>query len=161
MNKEIEITINGLVYNFVVEARTKLVDVIRDRAELTGTKKNCERGDCGACSVLLDGKLVNSCLILAVDANGKSVQTIEGLSVGGSLHPIQKAFVEQGAVQCGFCSPGMIMSAKALLDTNPSPSKQEVKEWISGNLCRCTGYVKIIEAILKAAEANMGKGDSQ
>lgn len=157
MKHQIKLTINGEIYEFDVEPRTKLLDIIRDGAGLTGTKKGCGRGDCGACSVLLDGKLVNSCLVLAVDADGKEALTIEGLADGQNLHPIQRAFIEYGAVQCGFCTPGMIMSAKALLNENPRPSEEEVRSWIGGNLCRCTGYVKIVQAILAASKGQVPK----
>ncbi|MBI4267338.1 MAG: (2Fe-2S)-binding protein, partial [Chloroflexi bacterium] len=133
-----------------------LLEVIRDKFQLTGTKESCSLGDCGACTVILDGKAVNSCLVLAVAARGKEVLTIEGLRNEAGLHPIQKAFIEHGAVQCGFCTPGMILSAKALLDENPTPTENEVREAIAGNLCRCTGYVKIIEAILSCAPGYRG-----
>jgi len=129
-----------------------LVDVLRDQLELKGTKEACGEGECGACTVLLDGEPVTSCLVPALKAQGREVMTVEGLASGGELHPLQKAFIEHGAVQCGYCTAGMLMSAKALLDRNPHPTGEEVKEAISGNLCRCTGYVKIIEAIEAASE---------
>ena len=119
---------------------------------LTGTKQGCELGDCGACTVLMDGKAVNSCLVLAVQANGHTITTIEGLTVNGKLHPIQEAFINAGAVQCGYCTPGMILKAKSLLDTNPNPSRTEIREAFVGNLCRCTGYFKIINAVEQAAQ---------
>jgi carbon-monoxide dehydrogenase small subunit len=123
------------------------VDLLRYQLGLTGTKKGCEMGDCGSCTVIMDGKAVNSCLVLALQADGRNIQTIEGLETGEDLHPIQKAFVEKGAVQCGFCSSGMILSAKNLLDQKPNPSEAEIRRALSGNLCRCTGYQKIIEAV--------------
>jgi carbon-monoxide dehydrogenase small subunit len=152
MMYHISLTVNGEIYDLQVDPRRRLVDVIREEIGLTGTKKSCGNGDCGACSVILDGRLVNSCLVLAVDANGKSVMTIEGLASGGTLHPLQKAFVEHGAIQCGFCTPGMIMSAKAFLDKNPEPTREEVQLGLGGNLCRCTGYAKILEAVAVAAK---------
>jgi carbon-monoxide dehydrogenase small subunit len=147
----IELIINGESYAMSVKPNETLLDVIRDKVGLTGTKKGCDTGQCGACTVLLEGKPVPSCLVLAVDAKGKDIQTIEGLAVDGRLHPVQEAFVKEGAVQCGYCTPAMILTAKALLDTNSNPTKQEIKEAIAGNLCRCTGYVKIVKAISSAA----------
>jgi len=126
--------------------------VLRDQLRLTGTKVGCNMGDCGACAVIMDGKPVNACLVLAVQANGREILTVEGLADERDLHPLQRAFLEKGAVQCGFCTPGMLLSAKGLLDQNPTPSEEEIKMAISGNLCRCTGYVKIIEAIKSASE---------
>jgi len=128
------------------------LEVIRDQIGLTGTKKACDSGECGACTVIKDGKSVVSCLVLAVECEGSEIETVEGLAKGGVLHPIQKAFVEYGAIQCGYCTPGMVMSAKALLSEKAKPSEQEVRVGISGNLCRCTGYVKIVEAILAASK---------
>ena len=148
----IELIINGESYAVSVKPNETLLDVIRDKVGLTGTKKGCDTGQCGACTVLLEGKPVPSCLVLAVDAKGKDIQTIEGLAVDGRLHPLQEAFVKQGAVQCGYCTPAMILTAKALLDTNSNPTEQEIKEAIAGNLCRCTGYVKIVQAISSVAE---------
>jgi len=152
MKKEIaNFTVNGKPYEIIIESRTLLIDVLRDLMGLTGTKYACGTGDCGACTVLIDGKVVLSCLTLAVNAKGKNITTIEGLAKGSTMHPIQQAFVNYGAVQCGFCTPGMIMSAKALLDGNPEPTRDEVKTALAGNLCRCTGYIKIVDAVLAAA----------
>ncbi len=145
--------INGKSYRTEVEPLTTLLEVLRDDLGLTGTKEGCGEGDCGACTVLVDGQAVNACLFPALEARGKEVVTIEGLARDGRLHPLQQAFVEKGAVQCGFCIPGMIMSAKALLDGNPSPSDDEIKLAIAGNLCRCTGYIKIIEAVRSVARS--------
>ena len=128
-----------------------LLDFLREDLGLKGTKRGCDSGQCGACTIIMDGKTANACLILAIQADGKEILTIEGLSSGGRLHPLQEAFVEEGAVQCGFCVPGMILSAKALLDEKKDPSGEEIREALSGNLCRCTGYVKIIKAVQKAA----------
>ncbi len=147
MKKLIKLTVNDREYETAVEPNLTLTNFIRYELGLTGTKKGCETGDCGACTVLLDGIPVNSCLVLAVQANGRKVETIEGLETQAGLHPLQDAFVEHGAIQCGFCSPGMILSAKHLLDKNPSPDESDIRGAISGNLCRCTGYQKIIEAI--------------
>jgi len=147
----VELNVNGEFYQVLIEPWRTLLEVLRETLNLTGTKEGCGRGDCGACTVLLDGKAVNSCLLLAIDAQGKNILTIEGLSQGGQLHPLQEAFIEHGAIQCGFCTPGMILSAKALLDKNPQPTVEEVRQAISGNLCRCTGYTKIIKAILGAS----------
>jgi len=144
--------LNHLEVTVQVKADALLVEVLRDQLELTGTKEACGEGECGACTVLLDGEPVTSCLIPALKAQGREVMTVEGLASAGELHPLQRAFIEHGAVQCGYCTPGMLMSAKALLDRNPHPSEEEIKEAISGNLCRCTGYVKIIEAIKAASQ---------
>jgi len=149
--QRIRLKVNGEDYDLLVPPNKTLLEVLREDLALTGTKEGCQDGTCGACTVLLDGKAVRSCLVLAVEAEGKEVVTIEGLSKGEELHPIQEAFVNYGAVQCGFCTPGMILAAKALLDSNPNPSEEEIREAISGNLCRCTGYVKIVEAIAAAA----------
>ncbi len=149
----IELDINGRVHEVAVDARDLLIDVIRKKAGLTGTKKGCGEGDCGACTVLIDGKPELSCIKLAIACQGKKITTIEGLvQEGGTLHPIQQAFVDKGAVQCGFCTPGMVMSAKGLLDRIPHPSEHEIKHEMSGNICRCTGYKKIIEAVQAAAD---------
>jgi len=145
-------TLNGEEVTIEVRPDALLVDVLRDQLELTGTKEACGEGECGACTVLLDGEPVTSCLVPALKAQGREVMTVEGLASGGELHPLQKAFIEHGAVQCGYCTPGMLMSAKALLDRNPHPTEGEIRQAISGNLCRCTGYVKIVEAIKAASE---------
>lgn len=147
MKKIVSMTINNLEYEIAVAPNRTLGDVIRYDLGLTGTKKGCDTGDCGACTVILNGDAVNSCLVLAVQADGATIETIEGVSGQDGLHPLQQAFVEKGAIQCGYCSPGMIMSAKNLLENNPNPTEQEIREGISGNLCRCTGYQKIFEAI--------------
>ncbi len=156
MKKLISLKVNDKVYEVAVKPNLTLVDLLRYELGLTGTKKGCELGDCGSCTVLLDGRPVNSCLVLAVQADGREVQTIEGLEGEGGLHPIQEAFVEKGAIQCGFCTPGMILTAKHLLEKNPNPSRDEIALAISGNLCRCTGYLKIIEAISAASETKRG-----
>jgi carbon-monoxide dehydrogenase small subunit len=159
VKKLIELEINGRIYVVAVNPRDLLIDVLRKKIGLTGTKKGCGEGDCGACTVLIDGKTELACLKLAIACQGKKIATIEGMiRKGGALHPIQQAFVAQGAVQCGFCTPGMIMSAKGLLDRNPHPTMAEIKHEMSGNICRCTGYKKIIEAVEAAAKdlANQG-----
>jgi len=143
--------LNGEEVTVQVRPSAMLVEVLRDQLELTGTKVACGEGECGACTVLLDGVPVNSCLVPALKAQGREVMTVEGLAPLGDLHPLQKAFVEHGAVQCGYCTPGMLMSARALLDHNPNPTEDEVRLAISGNLCRCTGYAKIVEAVLDAS----------
>jgi len=150
--REINIKINGKLHRLEVEPSRILSDLLREDLGLTGTKKSCEIGVCGSCTVLLDGKAVNSCLLLVVDCHNREITTIEGLSDGKKLHKLQKAFVEKGAIQCGFCTPGMVLSSKALLDENPSPSEQEIRRAIAGNLCRCTGYAKIVEAVKSVAE---------
>ena len=147
----IELKINDEIYEVAIDAHRTLLEVLRENLGFTGTKEACDLGECGSCTVLMDGKPVLSCLYLAIEAQGKDILTIEGLDKEGKLSPLQQSFVDHGAIQCGFCSPGMIMSAKALLNRNPSPTEDEIKEAISGNLCRCTGYVKIIEAIKNAA----------
>lgn len=148
----ITITVNGRQHVLErVPVNRTLLDLLRWDLGLTGTKEGCGEGECGACTVLLDGQPVNSCLVLAVQADGRQVLTVEGLAAGGNLHPLQQAFIEEGAVQCGYCTPGMLMAAAALLAHNPSPSEEEVRQAISGNLCRCTGYRSIIKAILRAA----------
>jgi carbon-monoxide dehydrogenase small subunit len=156
--KQIELTVNGKTYELTIQPHRTLLEVIRDELKLTGTKEGCGLGECGACTVIMDGRTVNSCLVLAAEADGKQITTIEGLAEGDKLHPIQEAFIEHGGLQCGFCTPGMIMSAKALLDENPSPDEEEIRRGIAGNSCRCTGYTKIIESI-KAAAKNMQGGE--
>jgi carbon-monoxide dehydrogenase small subunit len=153
MKRELQLKVNGEAYTLRVEPHRILLDVIRDDLGLTGTKLGCGGGECGTCTVILDGKAVKSCLMLALDARGKEIWTIEGVGKGGDLHPLQRAFVEHGAIQCGFCTPGMIMAGKALLDKNPHPSEQEIKDALAGNLCRCTGYVKILEAVSSVARS--------
>ena len=149
----IELRVNQVSYRITVKPSATLLDVLRQDLGLKGTKRGCDQGHCGACTVILDGKAVNACLLLAVEAHGKKITTIEGLSSGDKLHPLQEAFVEEGAIQCGFCTPGMILSAKALLDEIREPSEEEIREALSGNLCRCTGYVKIVKAVQRAAQA--------
>ena len=149
---ELAFVVNHEAVKASVSPFATLLDVLRDELELTGTKRGCGEGECGACSVLLDGKLVNSCLVLAIECEGSEILTIEGLEADGRLHPIQKAFVECGAIQCGFCTPGMIMATYALLEANPSPTEDEVKRGLEGNLCRCTGYRKIVDAVLSVAQ---------
>ncbi|MGB9617692.1 MAG: (2Fe-2S)-binding protein [Desulfomonilaceae bacterium] len=156
MKTIISLTVNGEQVEAAVEPNKTLVQFLREDLGLTGTKHGCGLGDCGACTVIMDGKPVNSCLVLAVQAHGREVLTIEGLAENGKLHPIQQAFVDKGAIQCGFCTPGMILSAKALLAENPQPTEQEIRTAISGNLCRCTGYQKIVEAIQEAAKSIEG-----
>lgn len=153
MKQTIEIIVNGASRQVVVEPQWTLLDVLRDQLGLTGAKKGCDRGDCGACTVLLDGRPVSSCLVLAIQARDREVLTIEGLAQDGQLHPLQQAFVEHGAIQCGFCTPGMILMAKALLDENPHPTEGEIRAALAGNVCRCTGYAKIVEAILSVTRA--------
>jgi carbon-monoxide dehydrogenase small subunit len=152
VSKTIMLSINGERRQLAVEGYRTLLDTLRNEAGLTGTKKGCDVGDCGACTVILDGKPVCSCLVLAVETDGAAVQTIEGLGKNGKLHPLQESFVRYGGAQCGFCTPGMIMMAKALLDANPAPSEEEIRFAVAGNICRCTGYTKIIEAIQAAAK---------
>ncbi len=154
MKKLIELKVNGDVYEVLIEPWWNLARVLREQVGLTGTKISCETGDCGACTVLVDGKAVKSCLYPAMRARGKEIVTIEGIGPNekGELHPLQEAFVKHFAVQCGYCTPGMIMTAKALLDENPKPTEEQVKEYLSGNLCRCTGYAKIVEAVLAVTD---------
>ncbi len=156
MKKLITFTVNDREYEVAVAPNKTLTQVLRDDLNLLGTKEGCGVGDCGACTVILDGKPVNSCLVLAVQADGSTIKTIEGVAEGDSLHPVQETFVEMGAIQCGFCTPGMILSATSLLEKNPHPTEQEVRQALSGNLCRCTGYQKIVEAVQEAARRMKG-----
>ena len=152
--KTISVEVNGTTYEREVEARRLLVHYIRDDLDLTGTHVGCDTGNCGACSVIVDGTLLKSCMMLAIQADGASIETVEGLGADGELNPLQQAFGEHHALQCGYCTPGMLMSAKALLDENPEPTEGEIRRAIQGNICRCTGYVNIVEAIAAAAEAS-------
>lgn len=154
----IKMTVNGKRYQLEVGSDRSLLEVLREDLNLTGTKKGCDKGDCGACTVLVNGVPVNSCLFLAVQADEQEITTIEGVADGDRLHPIQEAFIKEGAVQCGFCTPGMVLTALALLRRNPNPGREEIQEAISGNLCRCTGYVQIIEAIRSVAEVTSSEG---
>lgn len=153
MKRLITLTVNGERYEIAIEPRQSLLQVLREELHLKGTKEGCSEGECGACTVIMDGQTVDSCLIFALEVDGKDIMTIEGLSKGDQLDPLQKAFAEYGGVQCGFCTPGMILAAKALLASNPHPTEAEIRQGISGNLCRCTGYVKIVEAIQAAAQS--------
>ncbi len=155
-HQTITVTVNGSTERLDVHANLTLLQMLRERLALTGTKNGCEAGECGACTVLVDGEPVNSCMVLAVEVNGREVLTVEGLAPEGQLSPLQKAFVEHNAVQCGFCTPGMLMSAHALLERNLDPAEEEIKQALVGNLCRCTGYVRIIRAIKAAAEQGAG-----
>jgi aerobic carbon-monoxide dehydrogenase small subunit len=155
----LKINVNGADYEREIRPETRLLDFIRNDLGLTGTKEGCGEGECGACTVIVDGVAVDSCLMLAAQCHGKKVETIEGLERDGVLHPVQQSFLENGAVQCGFCIPGMVLSAKALLDSNPEPSDEEVKECVSGNLCRCTGYDKMFTSIKEAQKYYAGEGD--
>ena len=152
MEKLIKITVNSKKYEMAVEPNQTLVEVLRNELGLTGTKVGCEMGDCGTCTVIMDGKAVNACLVLAVQADGREILTIEGLARDEALHPLQESFVIEGAIQCGFCTPGMIMSAEALLTENPDPNEAQIREGISGVLCRCTGYSKIVQAIKSTSQ---------
>ncbi len=143
--------VNGEPVDLLVGSRQTLLDALRDELFLTGSKEGCGTGDCGACSVMIDGRLVCSCLVLAPEAEGKRIETIEGMAVEGAMHPLQHKFLEHAALQCGFCTPGLLVAAKALLDRNPDPSETEIRYWLAGNLCRCTGYDKIVRAVLDAA----------
>jgi carbon-monoxide dehydrogenase small subunit len=154
MKTLITLKVNGAEQELAVEPNRTLVDVLRYDLELTGTKKGCDTGECGSCTVILNGKPVNSCLVLAVQADGSEVMTIEGLKPPDGLHPLQQAFVDHGAIQCGFCSPGMILAASDLVEKNPAPTEQEIRTALSGNLCRCTGYQKIVEAVRSVSERN-------
>jgi carbon-monoxide dehydrogenase small subunit len=159
MRQKIRLIVNEQEYELLVEPNKTLLDVLRDDLGLTGAKRGCDSGDCGACTVLLEGMPILSCMTLACEVEGKKIQTIESIARGGELHPVQKAFVECGAIQCGFCTPGMVLSAVALFNSNPTPTTDEIKKAISGNLCRCTGYIKIIEAIHQAASSPPNEKD--
>jgi len=150
-------TVNGDPVEFLCETQDTLLDVLRDQLGLTGTKEGCATGDCGACSVTVDARLVCSCLMLAVEAEGKAVATIEGMAEGETLHPLQRKFLDHAALQCGICTPGFLIAAKALLEKHPEPTETEVRYWLAGNLCRCTGYDKIVRAVLDAAEVVRGQ----
>ena len=151
MKKQIKLKVNGVEYDVLIEPHWTLLHVLRDEIGLIGTKKGCDRGECGACTVIMNGEAILSCLVLAIQCQGKHILTIEGLVQDGKLDPLQDAFVKYGAIQCGFCTPGMIMASRALLQKNPHPSEEEIKRGLSGNLCRCTGYTKIIAAVQKAS----------
>lgn len=157
MKRTITLTVNNRKYNLEVEDQQTLLEVLRKRLNLTGTKEGCGEGECGACTVIMNGKAVTSCLILAVEADGAEIETIEGQSIDDQLSDVQQAFVDEGAIQCGFCTPGMVMSTEALLRRNPNPSEEEIKEALAGNLCRCTGYYSIINAVKAAAKKRGGK----
>ena len=154
-NIHVTAKVNGDETEFLCDHRETLLDVLRDRLNLTGTKEGCGTGDCGACTVTIDDRLVCSCLVLGVEASGKSIETIEGMAEGDTLHPLQKKFVEHAALQCGICTPGILVAAKNLLEKNPDPNEEQVRYWLAGNLCRCTGYDKIIRAVLDAAKEMM------
>ena len=149
-------TINGDEIDFLCEPTQTLLDVLRDELQLTGTKEGCGTGDCGACSVTLDGTLVCACLVLGAEAGGKSIETIEGMAKGEKLHPLQQKFIDHVALQCGICTPGLLMASRKLLERNPDPSEREIRYWLAGNLCRCTGYHKIVEAVIDAAKEMRG-----
>ena len=151
-NIHVTAKVNGDDVEFLCDPRETLLDVLRDRLNLTGTKEGCGTGDCGACTVTIEDRLVCSCLVLGVEASGKSIETIEGMAKGDQLHPLQKKFVEHAALQCGICTPGILVAAKNLLEKNPDPNEEQVRYWLAGNLCRCTGYDKIIRAVLDAAK---------
>ena len=151
MKQHVETTINGNAIEYLCEPQQTLLDVLRDELHMTGTKEGCGSGDCGACSVTVDGRLVCSCLMLGVEARGKKIETIEGMAEGDHLHVLQQKFLEHAALQCGICTPGFLIAAKSLLKRNPDPTESEVRYWLAGNLCRCTGYQKIVEAVLDAA----------
>ena len=149
---QVQAIVNGEETEFLCEPRQSLLEVLRETLGLTGTKEGCNNGNCGACNVILDGALVNSCLVLAVEIHGRGVTTVEGISTAYGLHPLQEKFIAHAALQCGFCTPGFIVAAKALLDQNPNPSEREVRQWLAGNLCRCTGYDRIVRAVMHAAQ---------
>jgi len=153
VKREVELKVNGERYSVTVDSRETLLDALRYRFGLMGSKEGCGNGNCGSCTVYLDGTTVNSCLVFAVEGDGAEVTTVEGVAVNGKLHPVQQAFIEHGALQCGFCTPGFIMSAKALLEQNPNPSAPEIRLALAGNLCRCTGYDKIVRAVMAASQA--------
>jgi carbon-monoxide dehydrogenase small subunit len=153
----ISVTINGEAYKVSVSPNETLLDLLRERLGLVGTKEGCDTGDCGSCTVLVNGKAVNSCLVLAVETNGASVATIEGMSSDGQLHPLQQAFIDHGAIQCGFCTPGTIMAAKSLLEDKPNPTEEEIQLALAGNLCRCADYVSIMKAITAGGKALRGR----
>jgi carbon-monoxide dehydrogenase small subunit len=157
----IELTVNKQPYPIDVEGRTRLLDALRDKCLLTGAKEGCSTGDCGACTVLLDGQPVTSCLVLAASAVGREITTIEGVAEGDTLHPVQQAFMEAGGLQCGICTPGMIMTSIALLEENPSPTRDEIRSGLQGNICRCTGYDMIVDAVEAAARVMQGKARSK
>jgi carbon-monoxide dehydrogenase small subunit len=152
----ISATINGEAQEFLADTRDSLLEALRDRVGLTGAKEGCNNGNCGACAVIMDGRLVNSCCVLAAEVDGAEIETIEGVAGLGELHPIQQCFLEEAALQCGICTPGFIMSSKALLEQNPNPTEHEIRFWLSGNLCRCTGYDKIVRAVQRAGEMMRG-----
>ncbi len=158
MAKKVHVTttVNGDEYEYLADPGQTLVDVLRNELELTGTKEGCSTGDCGACSVIVDGELVCSCLVLAAETDGKSVETIEGMANGDELHPLQRNFLELNGLQCGICTPGFLIAAKALLEKNPEPTESEARYWLAGNLCRCTGYDKIMRSVMAAAEEMRG-----
>ena len=158
MKRTVELTVNGDAYQFEIEPNRRLIDVLRDDIGLTGTKEGCSIGVCGACTVQVDGDMISSCLMLAVNANGRDVTTIEGLAEGDRLHPLQRAFIEYGGFQCGICTPGQIMAAKSLLENNAKPTEDEIKEWMMGNLCRCTGYYKILDSIKAVVDGKVTAG---
>jgi carbon-monoxide dehydrogenase small subunit len=152
----ISATINGEPQEFLADTRDSLLEALRDDLGLTGAKEGCNNGNCGACAVIMDGRLVNSCCVLAAEVDGATIETVEGVASQDELHPIQQAFLEEAALQCGICTPGFIMSSKALLETNPNPTEHEIRFWLSGNLCRCTGYDKIVRAVQRAGEQMRG-----
>lgn len=161
MKKILNFVLNGHPYEVAVKPKTTLIELIREEIGLTGPKIGCNAGACGACTVLIDGKAVNSCSVLALQVEGKHVETVEGLAEGESLHPLQEAFLDDGGYQCGFCTPGMLMSAKSLLNENTDPTKHEIRHAISGNLCRCTGYVRIVDSIYDAAQRMKNEGEKE
>ena len=154
-------TINNERVEFLCEPRQSLLEVLRDELKLTGSKEGCNNGNCGACNVILDGRVVNSCLVLGVEAEGRAITTIEGVAPAQGLHPLQQAFLEEAALQCGICTPGFIVAAKALLERNPHPTEDQVRHWLAGNLCRCTGYDKIVRAVLRAADMSAEKAGAR